>query len=246
MSTGIPEFDADLIRRFDRNGPRYTSYPTADRFVESFGDDAYRTWAARRNTGGVARPLALYIHLPFCRDVCYYCACNKIVTRDAGKAARYLDYLGREIELQAALFCDDARVTQMHWGGGTPTYYDTGQLKALFERLAGVFEFSPNGEYSIEVDPRTVDAGSIRALREIGFNRVSFGVQDFDPTSIPSTRISSTACPGRRWRAAARRSIGCWRCDRTALRSTTTRIFQRCSSRSGAFRRMICPRPRRG
>ena len=175
------EFDADLIRRFDQHGPRYTSYPTADRFVEAYGEDAYRVWAARRNIGGVQRPLALYVHLPFCRDICFYCGCNKIVTRDAGKAARYLDYLEKEIGLQAGLFRDDSRVAQMHWGGGTPTYYDTGQLKALFALLADHFDFAPRGEYSIEVDPRTTDEPAIRALRELGFNRVSFGVQDFDP-----------------------------------------------------------------
>jgi oxygen-independent coproporphyrinogen-3 oxidase len=192
MNAPMPEFNADLIRRFDRNGPRYTSYPTADRFVESFDAAAYITSAARRNLGGVQRPLALYVHLPFCRDVCFYCACNKIVTRDASKAARYLEYLGREIEQQAALFRDDARVAQMHWGGGTPTYYDSAQLKALFDRLADCFEFSSRGEYSIEVDPRTVDAGSIHALRESGFNRVSFGVQDFDPrVQIAIHRIQS-------------------------------------------------------
>ncbi len=181
MNSPTIEFDADLVRRVDRTGPRYTSYPTADRFVEAFGDASYMTWAARRNIGGVQRPLALYVHLPFCRDICYYCACNKIVTRDAGKAARYLDYLGREIELQAALFRHDPVVAQMHWGGGTPTYYDAGELRALFTRLRGHFDFSPRGEYSIEVDPRTVDAQAIQALRDMGFNRVSFGVQDFDP-----------------------------------------------------------------
>jgi oxygen-independent coproporphyrinogen-3 oxidase len=175
------EFDADLVRRVDRNGPRYTSYPTADRFIEAFGAASYRTWAARRNIGGIQRPLALYLHLPFCRDICFYCACNKIVTRDAGKAARYLDYLGREIELQAALFRDDPRIAQMHWGGGTPTYYDVAQLGALFAQLREHFDFSPRGEYSIEIDPRTVDVQAIQALREMGFNRVSFGVQDFDP-----------------------------------------------------------------
>lgn len=181
MNSQTIEFDADLVRRLDRNGPRYTSYPTADRFVEAFGEEAYRAWAMRRNIGGIQRPLALYVHLPFCRNICYYCACNKIVTRDASKAARYLEYLGREIDLQAALFRDDPRVAQMHWGGGTPTYYDTKDLRALFGRLTGHFEFAPHGEYSIEVDPRTVDAAMIHALRELGFNRVSFGVQDFDP-----------------------------------------------------------------
>src|SRR5262245_38717371 len=175
------EFDPALVRRYDRAGPRYTSYPTADRFVATFGEEAYRTWAARRSIGGIQRPLSLYVHLPFCRDVCYYCACNKIVTRNFEKAARYLDYLGREIDLQAALFGGDLRVTQMHWGGGTPTYYDSATLATLFTRLADRFEFDPRGEISIEVDPRTVDAETIEALRGMGFNRVSFGVQDFDP-----------------------------------------------------------------
>ena len=181
MNTPKLEFDAELIRQFDRPGPRYTSYPTADRFVDAFDDAAYRSWAGRRNIGGVERPLSLYVHLPFCRDICYYCACNKVVTRDRAKTAIYLDYLGREIELQSALFVDDPRVVQMHWGGGTPTYYDTAQLRALFRRIAGHFELAPAGEYSIEVDPRTVDAGIVAELREIGFNRISFGVQDFDP-----------------------------------------------------------------
>jgi len=181
MNAAPIEFDTGMVRRFDRSGPRYTSYPTADRFVEAFGEEAYRAWAERRNIGGIQRPLSLYVHLPFCRDVCYYCACNKIVTRDAVKAARYLDYLAKEIELQAALFRDDPRVSQMHWGGGTPTYYDVNDLRALFTRLADSFEFTPYGEYSIEVDPRTVDAEAIHALREIGFDRVSFGVQDFEP-----------------------------------------------------------------
>ncbi len=181
VSDHLPfEVDLELIRRLDCNGPRYTSYPTADRFVEAFGPEAYASWAARRNIGGINRPLSLYVHLPFCRDICYYCACNKIVTRDAGKAARYLDYLGREIAMQAALFRDDPRVCQMHWGGGTPTFYNVAELRALWRTLADHFEFARDGEYAIEVDPRTVDSDAIAALREMGFNRVSFGVQDFD------------------------------------------------------------------
>jgi oxygen-independent coproporphyrinogen-3 oxidase len=175
------EFDAELIRRFDRPGPRYTSYPTADRFVDAFDDAAYRSWVMRRNLGGIERPLSLYVHLPFCRDICYYCACNKIVTRDRVKTAVYLDYLEREIAMQAELFREDARVEQMHWGGGTPTYYDTDRLQALFRTIAGHFQLAAGGEYSIEIDPRTVDAAAVARLREIGFNRVSFGVQDFDP-----------------------------------------------------------------
>jgi oxygen-independent coproporphyrinogen-3 oxidase len=181
MSSPPIAFDNALVRRFDRSGPRYTSYPTADRFVEAFGPEQYRSWAERRNIGAIERPLALYVHLPFCRDICFYCACNKFVTRDAAKTARYLEYLGREIDLQAGLFQDDLRVAQMHWGGGTPTYYDIATLRALFERIAGRFQLAPGGDNSIEVDPRTVDAPAIHALREMGFNRVSFGVQDFEP-----------------------------------------------------------------
>jgi len=175
------EFDAGLVRRFDRNGPRYTSYPTADRFAADFDAAAYAAWAGRRSIGGTERPLALYVHLPFCRDVCFYCACNKIVTRNAGKAAQYLEYLAREIDMQAALFSGDRRIMQMHWGGGTPTYHDLEDLRALFSRLEERFDFSPRGEYSIEADPRTVDAAAVHTLHEMGFNRVSFGVQDFDP-----------------------------------------------------------------
>lgn len=175
------EFDPDLIRRLDRNGPRYTSYPTADRFVEAFGPDAYASWVAKSNSGGVRRALSLYVHLPFCSTLCFYCACNKIATKDRNKGRRYLDYLLREIDMQSALFGDDWQVEQMHWGGGTPTFYDVNQLAQLFEVLRSKFDFAEDGEYSIEVDPRTVDPSSVAALRRMGFNRISLGVQDFDP-----------------------------------------------------------------
>ena len=175
------EVDLDLIRKLDRNGPRYTSYPTADRFVEAFGPETYRSWAAKRNIGGIHRELSLYVHLPFCNTVCFYCACNKIVTRDKGKGEKYLDYLRREIALQAALFEPDSVVRQMHWGGGTPTFFGTGQLADLHALLRAHFRFALDGEYSIEIDPRTVNASDIAALREMGFNRLSLGVQDFDP-----------------------------------------------------------------
>ena len=175
------EVDLDLIAKLDRNGPRYTSYPTADRFPDTFDSRRYAAWAARRNRTGVQRPLSLYVHLPFCSSLCYYCACNKIITRDAAKAAKYLRYLTREIALQAPLFLDDARVEQMHWGGGTPTFYDLSDLAVLFQTLRAHFELAPDGEYSIEIDPRTVTPATLSGLREMGFNRVSFGVQDFDP-----------------------------------------------------------------
>src|SRR5690349_23131511 len=152
------DVDLELIARLDRNGPRYTSYPTADRFNEAFGPEQYASWAARRNVGGAPRGLSLYVHLPFCRNVCFYCACNKVITRDAGKGDKYLQYLEREIELQAALFRDEPPVRQMHWGGGTPTFYAPEQLGSLIGFLRDRFELAYDGEFSIEIDPRTIDA----------------------------------------------------------------------------------------
>ena len=175
------EIDLDLIRKLDRSGPRYTSYPTADRFVEAFGPESYRSWAAKRNIGGIHRDLSLYVHLPFCNTVCFYCACNKVVTRDKAKGGKYLDYLAREIALQAALFTRDPAVRQMHWGGGTPTFFGVEQLARLYALLQSHFKFAADGEYSIEIDPRTVGESDIAALRAMGFNRMSLGVQDFDP-----------------------------------------------------------------
>lgn len=174
------EFDLDLIRRFDQHGPRYTSYPTADRFVESFDAAAYESWLARRNVGAITRPLELYVHLPFCSTLCFYCGCNKIVTRDRGKGMTYLSYLNEEIALQASALGADNKVAHMHWGGGTPSFFSLGELVALITQLRRHFEFDLAGDYSIELDPRTVDSAYIADLRELGFNRVSIGVQDFD------------------------------------------------------------------
>jgi oxygen-independent coproporphyrinogen-3 oxidase len=175
------EIDLDLIRRFDQHGPRYTSYPTADRFVESFDAAAYESWLARRNVGAVTRPLELYIHMPFCSTLCFYCGCNKIITRDKSKGVEYLKYLNEEIALQANGLGDDTKVAHMHWGGGTPSFFSLPQVGELMAHLRSHFEFDMHGEYSIELDPRTVDAAYIAGLRESGFNRVSIGVQDFDP-----------------------------------------------------------------
>ena len=175
------EVDLDLIRRMDRNGPRYTSYPTADRFVEAFDAETYKSWVARRNIGGIRRALSIYVHLPFCSTICFYCACNKVVTRDRGKGDKYLEYLFREIDMQGPLFAEDPLVEQMHWGGGTPTFFTMPQLESLWGRLRRHFSMAKDGEYSIEVDPRSVDAAGMHALRAMGFNRVSLGVQDFDP-----------------------------------------------------------------
>src|SRR5262245_19399660 len=148
-----PDFNGDIARQFDRRAPRYTSYPTADRFSETFGPASYKAAAARRGIGGARRPLALYVHLPFCRDICWYCACNKIVTRNQAKADEYLQCLHKEISLQGDLFRDDPRVAQMHWGGGTPTYYSTETLRALYTQIMAWFELVPQGDYSIEIDP---------------------------------------------------------------------------------------------
>jgi oxygen-independent coproporphyrinogen III oxidase len=177
------EFDAELLGRLAKSGPRYTSYPTADRFSESFGyRDFLQAVAGLRTRGGV-KPLSLYLHIPFCDTVCYYCACNKIVTKNREKAAIYLGYLKREIEMQGMLFAGINGVEQLHFGGGTPTYLSDEQMDDLMAHLRRAFHFAPDsvGEYSIEVDPRTVTPSRVHRLREQGFNRLSLGVQDFDP-----------------------------------------------------------------
>ena len=177
------DFDAGLLKRLGKNGPRYTSYPTADRFADSFGYRDYLHAVAGLRTRGGARPLSLYLHIPFCDTVCYYCACNKIVTKKREKAATYLAYLKREIAMQGALLAGLNEVEQLHFGGGTPTYLDDAQMDDLMAHLRRSFRFAPDdiGEYAIEVDPRTVSAERVHSLRRQGFNRISLGVQDFDP-----------------------------------------------------------------
>ena len=179
----IPEvaFDAALISRLDQPGPRYTSYPTADRFHDDFGYRDYLQAVAGLRTHGSRHPLSLYVHIPFCDTICYYCACNKIVTRDRTKAVTYLGYLKREIEMQGQLFAGMNRLEQLHFGGGTPTYLSDMQMGSLMAHLQRWFDFAPDaeGEYAIEVDPRTVSSERVHALRQQGFNRISLGVQDF-------------------------------------------------------------------
>ena len=172
-------FDPQLIRKFDINGPRYTSYPTADRFVEAFNAEALRAWLAKRAVGGVSKPLSLYFHIPFCNTICYYCACNKIITKDHGRSAKYLKYLAKEIEMQAACLEGSRQVTQLHLGGGTPTFLSHDEMRELMAAVREHFTLVPNGEYSIEVDPRKVDFDTVKLLAELGFNRMSVGVQDF-------------------------------------------------------------------
>ncbi len=178
MSAVSPE----LLRRFDVPGPRYTSYPTADRFVEAFGEDDYIQALNQRQSGlAVALPLSLYVHIPFCESLCYYCACNKIITKHHNRAEEYLRYLSREIDLHVAHVGAGQAVSQLHLGGGSPTFLSDTELRELMAMLRRSFTLAPGGEYSIEIDPRTVDAGRLATLAELGFNRLSFGVQDFDP-----------------------------------------------------------------
>ncbi|MGE0099748.1 MAG: oxygen-independent coproporphyrinogen III oxidase [Hydrogenophaga sp.] len=171
----------DLLRRFDVPGPRYTSYPTADRFVEAFTEHDHIQALGQRRAGSMALPLSLYVHIPFCESVCYYCACNKVITRHHERAAQYLRYLAREVELQVAHFGVGHAVSQLHLGGGTPTFLSDAELEDLMAMLRRHFTLAPGGEYSIEVDPRTVTEERLRSLARLGFNRLSFGVQDFDP-----------------------------------------------------------------
>jgi len=174
-------FDRALIHKYDKAGPRYTSYPTAVQFHDGFSEAEYREQVLTSNASG--RPLSLYVHIPFCDTVCFYCACNKIVTRNRRHAAPYLDHLYREIALQGALFDRSRPVTQLHWGGGTPTFISAEEMRELMRVTGEHFHLlnDDSGEYSIEVDPRETDDGSLALLRELGFNRLSLGVQDFDP-----------------------------------------------------------------
>ena len=173
----------DLLRRFDVSGPRYTSYPTADRFVEAFTAEDYRQALALRRAGGAGMrlPLSLYIHIPFCESLCYYCACNKIITKHHDRAERYLRYLSREVDLYVEQLGTGQVVSQLHLGGGSPTFLSDDELRGLMFMLRRSFRLAPDIEYSIEVDPRTIDASRLDTLAELGFNRLSFGVQDFDP-----------------------------------------------------------------
>jgi oxygen-independent coproporphyrinogen-3 oxidase len=173
----MPLTTAELVRRYDRAGPRYTSYPTALELHEGLGTGAYREaleHAARREG-----PLSLYVHLPFCEERCLFCGCHVVVTRQREIADRYLGFLEREIAAVAALLGRGRRVTQLHWGGGTPTYLSAEQMRRLFGALSDRFAIDPDAEIAIEVDPRVTTAEQLATLRELGFNRLSAGVQDF-------------------------------------------------------------------
>jgi len=190
--------DLDLIRRHDKSGPRYTSYPTAVQFHEGFGEAEYRAWAGRTNETSRAAdrptPLSLYFHIPFCDTVCFFCGCNKVSTKDRSRAQPYLERVHRELALQSALFDDNRKVDQLHWGGGTPTFISHDEMRELMRVTRENFPLHDDdtGEYSIEIDPREATAETIDVLREIGFNRMSLGAQDFDSkVQIAVNRIQS-------------------------------------------------------
>ncbi len=176
-------FDPDLIRRYDKSGPRYTSYPTAVQFTDGFGEEEYVAFARDSNAEPIPRPLSLYFHLPFCDTICFYCACNKVVTKNRSRAGDYLSHLYREIAMQAALFDGDRVVDQLHWGGGTPTFISHQQMRELMGTTGRFFRLRDDdeGEYSIEIDPREAGRDTVALLRELGFNRMSLGIQDFEP-----------------------------------------------------------------
>lgn len=180
LSLSSIEFDSELIRRYDINGPRYTSYPTAVQFHPRFTADQYRIAAHASNASG--DPLSIYVHIPFCASPCFYCGCNRVITRDHSKSEIYLKYLYKEIELQSSLFDHTREVNQLHFGGGTPTFLSVDQFSELMSKLHQHFNLNTNGshEYSIEIDPRTLSDEMIPRLAALGFNRISLGVQDFD------------------------------------------------------------------
>ena len=183
LDSELPILDTELLRRHDRPGPRYTSYPAAPQFTTAFGATELRDHAARSNRRAGPRPLSLYVHVPFCFSPCFYCGCNRLITRDASKGVRYVRHLLQEIALVAPLFDPGREVLQLHLGGGTPNFLAADSLAQLLASLGKAFNLSgsPVRDFSIELDPRTVPPGYAPALAELGFNRVSLGVQDFDP-----------------------------------------------------------------
>jgi len=172
------EVDLDLLKKYNRPGPRYTSYPTAPHFHEGFGPEEYRQEILATNAGETPRDLSLYFHFPFCKSLCYFCACNVVITKDASRVGHYLGVLKKEIDLVSNLVDSRRQVVQMHWGGGTPTYMSPDQIRAIFGYIREKFPFAAEAEISIEIDPRTISPEHLPALREAGFNRVSFGLQD--------------------------------------------------------------------
>ncbi|PKL96435.1 MAG: oxygen-independent coproporphyrinogen III oxidase [Gammaproteobacteria bacterium HGW-Gammaproteobacteria-8] len=182
MSNALrPRFDAELIAKYGGAGPRYTSYPTAVQFHENFGPKDWLAALHESNQMPIPADLSLYVHVPFCASPCFYCGCNRVITRSVTAGQEFLVDLERELDLTASQIDSDRRVRQVHLGGGTPTFLSSDQIDQLMRLLRTRFQFADNPEIGLEVDPRSVEPSDIRRLKEIGFNRISIGIQDLDP-----------------------------------------------------------------
>jgi len=201
----------EILPRYTTEGPRYTSYPTAPAWKESYGPESFREELARPDVDP-DDGLSLYVHVPFCRSLCHFCACNKVITRDPRRVVAYLDAIEREIEAVREAVAVPRSASQQHWGGGTPTYLTPEQIRRLFRRVADAFPMRPGAEISIEVDPRVTGAEHVSALAECGFNRISMGVQDFEPRVQEAIHriqpVEETALLVERARAAGFLSVG--------------------------------------
>ena len=181
------KIDIDLLKRYDVPGPRYTSYPTAPAFSKSFGPDDYRKAIIINNSGDNKSDLSLYLHIPFCNTLCYFCGCNMLVTHNPQKIEGYLNALKKEICMVQSLLKKERKVSQLHFGGGTPSYLNPCQIQGLMEFLHHMFKFTFDSEISVEIDPRGLTFEHMKAFRKNGFNRVSMGIQDFDPVVQKAT-----------------------------------------------------------
>jgi oxygen-independent coproporphyrinogen-3 oxidase len=171
-------FNEELIRKYDRPGPRYTSYPPATEFHEGVREEDYRRMLLESNLSN--RPLSLYFHIPFCESACWFCGCNVIISHRKDVSRRYLDYVYREMDMLKPLIDPSRRVVQLHWGGGTPNFLTSEEIREFFGRIKAQFRLSEDAEVSVEIDPRYLSEGQLETLREVGFNRVSMGLQDLD------------------------------------------------------------------
>ena len=212
MHTSSLQLDPALLTRYDRPGPRYTSYPTAPQFQAGFGEAQLKEAARASNGDPIPRRLSLYVHVPFCESPCFYCGCNRVITRDKSRSEPYLARLYREIALMAPLFDRDREVIQLHFGGGTPNFLTAAQLREVVDTLRSHFHFAESRErdISIELDPRFITPEAVAELAAIGFNRASLGVQDFDPAvqaavnriqSVEQTRAVVDACRANGFRS---------------------------------------------
>ncbi len=203
MGSPFSQLDFELLKKYDRPGPRYTSYPTAPVFSQSFTADDYRKEILATNNSVAGADLSLYFHFPFCDTLCYFCGCTMLVTRDRRGIEEYLDYLKREIDMVVPMLGGDRRVVQLHWGGGTPTHLLPEQIRSIGRFILSRFSLAPDAEVSVEIDPRELRREHLEALRDVGFGRMSMGVQDLDPAVQEAVnRIQPEAMTGQVYRWA--------------------------------------------